>query len=365
MRCDAWYNVQRVLVVRLDNLGDVVMLSPALRSLRSALPDASITLMASPAGVQVAPMLPWVDRAWSVEALWQDASHRMPLDPERELLLVEGIRERRFDAALIFTSFSQSPHPAAYACYLAGVPLRVGQSKEFAGGVLSHAAPSLPDGVYQVDRNLHLLEHAGIEIDRRQLELTIPADAAAQADALLASHGISHGQPFVALAPGASCAARRYDALRYAEVVRRLQEATALPVVLLGSAKERALTALVRQASEIDAIDLAGETGVCELAAVIARSSLVIANNSGSIHIASAFGRPAVVMYSGTDYETQWAPKTPSVVLRRPTHCSPCYGFVCAQSMECLDIAPSEVVAAALDLLAAAGVTTPRERIGV
>src|SRR3954453_15585530 len=109
MRRDGWSDARRVLSIRLDNIGDVVMLGPPLRALRRELPQASITLMASPAGAQVAPLLSWIDDVWPVSAVWQDASSRMPLDPSREQAFVEEIANRNFDAALIFTSFSHSP----------------------------------------------------------------------------------------------------------------------------------------------------------------------------------------------------------------------------------------------------------------
>ena len=332
--------------------GFVVMLSPALRSLKAALPDASITLMASPAWAQVAPMLPWVDDVWTVEAVWQDASGRMPLDPSREQRLVDEVRARGFDAAFIFTSWAQSPYPAAYACYLAGVPVRIGESKEFGGRVLTHAAPPLPDETHQAERNLHLLESACIEVDGRGLELAIPDDAAARIDALLQSYGIGITDRLVAVAPGASCAARRYDPARYAEVLAKLRSSTSLPVVLLGSGRESELTSLVRRQSGVDAIDLAGETSIAELAALIARASLLIANDSGPMHIADAVRCPMVVLYSGTEHESQWAPRqAPTTLLRRETACSPCYAFECAYGMECLDIPPEEVVEAALTRL--------------
>jgi len=73
-----WNRVRRLLVVRLDNIGDVILLSPALRALHQALPQAAITLMASPAGSQAAPLLPWVDDLIVHRAVWQDVSHRLP-----------------------------------------------------------------------------------------------------------------------------------------------------------------------------------------------------------------------------------------------------------------------------------------------
>ena len=130
-------NPTRILVIRLDNIGDVIMLGPALRAVKTAVPKAHITLLCAPTGAQVAPLLPWVDDLLVHRAVWQDASGAMPLDPVRETAFIETLRAGRYDAALIFTSFSQSPYPPAMACYLAGIPVRIGQSREFGGGLLS------------------------------------------------------------------------------------------------------------------------------------------------------------------------------------------------------------------------------------
>ncbi len=89
-----------------------------------------------------------------------------------------------------------------------------------------------------------------------------------------------------------------------------------------------------------------------ELAGILRRARLVIANNSGPMHIADAFARPMVILYSGTELEEQWRPRgSPVKLLRRNTHCSPCYAFTCPYGMECLDIPPEEVAAHALELL--------------
>ncbi len=358
---EPWHHVRRLLVIRLDNIGDIVMLGPALRALRQALPAAHITLMASPAGSQVAPLLPWIDDVLVHRALWQDASGSMGLDPAAEQALVAGLRARAFDAAVIFTSFSQSPYPPAYVCYLAGIPIRIGQSKEFGGSVLSQWVKPLPDGVHQVDRNLYLLEQAGFALAGRRLEVRMPAAAQAAAARKLAALGIAPDAPFLLLAPGASCPARRYDVQRFAEVARTLAGETAWPVVVVGSARETDFIAPILAAGPPGRIlSLAGQTSVPELAAVIARSRLVLANDSGPMHLADATGRPMVILYSGTELEEQWRPRgAPARLLRRPTACSPCYRFDCPYHMECLDIAPAEVVTAAFDLLAQTGATQP------
>jgi lipopolysaccharide heptosyltransferase II len=350
-------DLQRVLVVRLDNIGDLVMLSPALRALREAMPKAKITLMASPAGSQVASLLPGIDDVIVSRALWQDASGEIPFEPKREIVSIQALRERQFDAAMIFTSFSQSPFPAAYACYLAGIPHRIGSSKEFGGGVLSFSPASPPDNIHQVDRNLSLVQAANIHVHNKHLELHVPQDVQEKADQLLTKAGIKSGAPFIVLAPGASCAARRYDPERFATVVRMLSMESNYPVVIVGTSREaQTIEPVIRMAQENThgrAHSLVGLTSVPELAAIIRRASLTIANNSGALHIADAFRCPMVILYSGTDLVSQWMPRnSPARLLCRPVFCAPCYNFDCPYSKECLDIHPVEVATAALEMLA-------------
>ena len=241
---ERWQSARRILAVRLDNIGDVIMLGPALRLLRRTLPDARITLMATPGGSQVAPFLPWVDDVMVERVLWQEIGGHGPMARGRWTRSASwpwssASAAGQFDAALIFTSFGQSPHPPAFVCYLAGVPLRVAQSKEFGGGLLTQWVRPRPDEIHQVDRNLHLLKSAGFEVgdEDTRLELRVPAEARATAEGLLVQAGVSLNEPFIAIAPGASAAARRYAPERYTEVAARLS-AQGLRVVLLGSPRE-------------------------------------------------------------------------------------------------------------------------------
>jgi lipopolysaccharide heptosyltransferase II len=348
--------LMNILTIRLDNIGDVVMLSPALRALREAHPAARITLMASPAGSQTAPLLPWVDEVLTWRTVWQDIAKNVPVLPEREYELVDMLARRQFDAAFIFTSFSQSPYPPAYACYLAGIPMRAGQSNEFGGGLLSHWVKPPDNSAYQVERNLHLLRGVGLPVRSSQLELHIPAETRLNAEKLLAQHGITEPgkQPYLVLAPGASAASRRYDPARFAEVTRKIIAKTRLPVVLIGSPREAgtfsALEALPEENSQV--FSLIGKTSVPEMAAIIQQSALLIGNNSGAMHMATAFNRPMVILYSGTDLLDHWAPASALVhILNRPTPCTPCYAFQCPYQLECLDIPVDEVLEAALSLL--------------
>jgi ADP-heptose:LPS heptosyltransferase len=350
--------VRRLLAIRLDNIGDVIMLAPALRALRHALPAARLTLLASPAGSRAAPLLPWIDDVIAWTSVWQDAGGTMPIDPAREATFVDALRTRRFDAAIVFTSFAQSPYPPAYVCWLAGVPIRVGQSKEFGGSLLSQWVHPPPDGGHQVERNLFLLETAGFSIPDRRPVIHVPPAARAGATRLLASVGVRADAPFVLLAPGATCAARRYAPERFGGVARGLARDAGLPVVAVGSPRDADVAAAVLEsADDPRVVSLVGRDTIPELAALVERAALVVANNSAPMHLADALRRPMVILFSGTEDEGQFRPRSAAArLLRRPTPCTPCRAFRCSFGMECLDIPPDEVVAEAVALLAARGV---------
>lgn len=337
--------VSRILAVRMDNIGDVVMLSPALRAVRGSFPESRITLLASPAGCQVAEMLPWVDDVIIWRALWQDASNALAFQPEREFKFIEQLKQEKFDLALIYTSFSQTPFPPAYACYLAGIPIRVGLAKDFGGGVLSHYGKPPMETDHQVDRDLAVNRLIGIPQDGTHLELRIPEQSQTQASQKLASINIVSGQPYIIIAPGASCVSKRYPVQRAAELCKLLAQKSNLPVLIIGSERDIPSIQPVLDAVDNDAIfSLVGQTGVSEMAALISNSLFVIANNSSAMHIADAFRKPMLVLFSGTDQRSQWAPRnSPAILLQRQVKCSPCYRFDCPYEMECLDFPPEEV----------------------
>src|SRR6266545_6270363 len=345
----AWLEAKNILAVRLDNIGDVVMLGPALRAVKQTSPQARVTLLGTPGGVTAAPLLPWIDDALTWRPIWQDLGH-LPFDPARERELIDMLAERAFDAALIFSSFSQTPHAAGYVCYLAGIPLRAGESKEFGGRCLTTELRGAPDELHQVERNLRLVESLGFVARDRRLEVAIPDLAHAVARNLLLGLGIDPCEPYVLIHPGASAQARRYPPERSGDVARLLGE-RGWQVLVTGVERERALIETVMQRAPAARCLLDGTT-LPEYAGLVERAALVICGNTLPLHLADALGTPMLGLYSGTDYEEQWRPRyTRARLLRRPTPCHPCYLFQCPIGQPCLDIPPEEVVAQAETLL--------------
>jgi len=342
-----WLAARNLLAVRLDNTGDVVMLGPALRAIKTASPECRITLLAAPAGAEAAPLLPWVDSVLVWRSIWQDLG-QLPFDPVREKELIRLLAERSFDAAVIFTSFSQTPHVAGYVCYVAGIPLRAGESKEFGGGTLSTELRGTPNDIHQVDRNLRLVQALGFTDINPALEIAIPPASRNAIERRLSSVGIGSDQPFVLLHPGASAEARRYPATRFRQIANLLRE-QGLPLVVTGSERERGLLEIV--AGNDDAFPIFTDLSIEEFSALIARASVVVCGNTLPLHLADATGTPVVALYSGTDMLSQWRPRfAQSRILQRTTACAPCYRFTCPIGLPCLDVDPDEVVSAVSEL---------------
>lgn len=351
---NGWLESKNIVAIRLDNIGDILMLGPALRAVKETSPSARLTLLASPAGSTAAPLLPWIDDVITWRPIWQDVGGRMPFDPARERELIDLLAARHFDAALIFTSFSQTPHTPGYACYLAGIPLRAGESKEFGGSTLTTELKGSPDELHQVERNLRLVEHLGFVARDRSLCVMISQEARAAVPQLLRKAGLNPDEPYLLLHPGASAQARRYPAERFG-VLTRLLMRRGWQVLATGVEKEKDLVQEVLEHAP-QAGALIGGTTLSEYAALLEGAKLVICNDTLPMHLADAVRTPVVVLFSGTDYEEQWRPRhTRSRLLRRPTSCHPCYLFTCPIGQPCLDISPEEVVDEVETLLVSAG----------
>lgn len=345
-----WLAAKNILAIRLDNIGDVLMLGPAVRAVKETSPQAHLTLLASPAGATAVPLLPWIDDVMVWRPIWQDVGGRMPLHPARERELIALLAARSFDAALIFTSFSQTPHTPGYVCYLAAIRLRAGESNEFGGSTLSTQLQAAPTEMHQVERNLRLVEHLGFVARDRTLKISLPHNIQSVISSVLIHVGIQPEKPYILLHPGASAKARRYPADRFGVVADQLTQ-RGWQVLVTGVEREATLLDEVQHHAP-NAHVLLAKTTLTEYAALIERATLVICNDTLPMHLADAVRTPEVVLFSGTDYEEQWRPRsTVARLVRRATPCHPCYLFECPIGLPCLDIAPEEVVAEVEKLL--------------
>ncbi|SAK60042.1 glycosyl transferase family protein [Caballeronia glebae] len=345
-------DVKRILCIRLDNLGDVLMTTPALHALRAAQPGRHLTLLASRAGKATAPFIDAIDDVIEYDAPWvkQDA----PIDALADLAMRARLAAAHFDAAVIFSVYSQNPLPAAMLCHLAGIPLRLAHCRENPYGLLTDWVQETEPqhGTrHEVERQLALVARVGAKTGETRMRFSVrPADVDALAQKLLARDVDMHA-PFIVVHPGASAESRRYPVERFAEAIERLGAQLQWPVLVTGSRGESPLCHAACRASPY-AHDLSGALELGELAALIQRARVLISNNSGPVHLASALGTPVVDLYALTNPQHMpW--QTPHRVLYRDVSCRWCYRSVCPEGHHaCLaGVHVDEVVEAALELI--------------
>ncbi|HEY4541849.1 MAG TPA: lipopolysaccharide heptosyltransferase II [Noviherbaspirillum sp.] len=349
---DAWQGARNILCIRLDYLGDVLMTTPAMRALK-ATPAHRITLLTSPGGAAVVPYLPEIDDTIVYAAPW--LKHGGPADPAADLAMIETLRSRSFDAAVIFTVYSQNPQPAALLCHLAGIPLRLAHCRENPYRLLTHwVRETEPEQQvrHEVRRQLDLVATVGAHCEDERMSFKVKAEDAASVQALLAERGI--GERFIVLHPGASAASRRYPPEHFREAARALAARSGHALVFTGSSGEAELIEQIC-AGLPQAHSLAGVLTLGQLGALIAQAPLVVSNNTGPAHMAAALGTPVVDLYALTNPQhTPW--QVPARVLYQDVPCRYCYRSVCPEGHHaCLrGVAPEQVVQAALELLGGA-----------
>jgi lipopolysaccharide heptosyltransferase II len=398
-----WRSARRILCVRLDSLGDVLMCTPALRALRAALPGRKLTLLGSAAGAAALPFIPELDDVIVHAAPWMKGAATDPADDDSAtgfsggqpspsfpgelggpgdpgspanfgnaglgmaamrqadqagLALVDALAARAFDAAVIFTTYTQSALPAALLCHLAGIPLRLAHCRENPYRLLSDWVPD-PEPVstvrHEVQRQLALVGHVGCRPGDLGLSFAPRAADCAAAIERLRGAGIDPGRPWILLHPGASAASRRYPAGHWAQAIALLSAATDVPLVLAGGAADVALVDDIRRRAglPLPALPtLAGRLGLGELGAALQMAAVAVTNNSGPAHIAAAVGTPLVDLYALTNPQhTPWG--TRSRVLFHDVSCRFCFKSSCPQGHhDCMaGVAPRRVAEAVLDLL--------------
>lgn len=314
MLSEIWKNHKRVLCIRLDNIGDVLMSQPAMRALKESLPGRELTLLTSSAGALIAPFIQEIDDIIPFDVPWVKSSE--PNGEQQLPALANKLRSRQFDAAVIFTVYSQNPLPAAMLCYQAGIKTVLGYCRENPYQLISQWIPDrepLDYIVHEVERQLRLVEPTGAVTANTRLSLAVPEASRQRIAARLAGVGIQPNEPWLSLHAGVSEEKRRYPANSYICACRSLIR-QGYKIILTGSGSEQAYVEAIARELGAAAISVAGELSVAELIALIAAAPVLISNNTGPVHIAAAVGTPVVVLYAMTNPQhTPW--RVPNRVL--------------------------------------------------
>jgi ADP-heptose:LPS heptosyltransferase len=282
-----------VLVARLDSLGDLLLAGPAVRAAAGS--AAKVTMLVGDGRREDASLLPGVDEVIEFTAPWV-VFDPGPVQPEQMSALITKIRDAEVDAALILTSFHQSPLPMALLLRMAGVGWIGAISEDYPGSLLD-LRHRIHDQLPEPERNLSLAQAAGFLPDELGARLSVQRPLPEVAT-------WTGSDPYVVFHPGASTSSRRPTAVHSRSLVTGLVDA-GYRVIVTGSASEATLAAYV---ADDQACDLSGELDLPHLAAVLDRAMVVVAPNTGPAHLAAAVETPVVSLFAPVVPAVRWAP---------------------------------------------------------
>jgi heptosyltransferase-2 len=342
-------SISRIVVRGTNWVGDAIMTVPALRELRRLVPDAHITL---------------ASRSWAKE-LFADADFLDDLliydrrGPWSVFKQAAEWRRRKFDLAVLFPNAFE----AALIAALARVPLRIGYSTDGRRALLTNPLP-LPEWrsskheiffylniVAEVERLLHGTQTVGDQ--NPDASLRISEKRRIEASALLRAQGVRDGGSLVALCPGSiNSRAKRWPAERYAALADGLIDELSAQVLLIGSPEEMDVSLDVRRRMRNNPIMMTGKTDLAQAAAVLSLVDLLVTNDTGPAHIASALGRPTLVIFGPTNPLTTRPFSAAGEIVRQPPDCAPCMLRDCPIDHRCMTaISPQEVFERARSLI--------------
>jgi lipopolysaccharide heptosyltransferase I len=335
---------RRILLLKPSAVGDVIHTVPVLVKLRARYPAARIDWLLTPAIAELIGRHPALSNVLlfarnEFARFWRSWSATSSL-----LRLASDIRRARYDLVIDLHGQFRS----ALFALASGAPVRLGfdrPRRESRGGsdrqlvqgayrhgwtgtregawlAYTHRIPITTLDVHAVDRYLWLAPLLGLDDGPPDFQLPVPPEADAHADGLLRQAGVA-GRPFAVLVPGTLWQTKHWHVEGFAEVARHLIRA-GRAVVLAGTAKERPRCRHVASLCP-DVHDLSGQTTLSQLAALIRRADVCVTNDSGSMHLTVALGRPVVSIFGPTDpiwigpYGRQGA------VVRAGVQCAPCY----------------------------------------
>jgi heptosyltransferase-2 len=322
---------KRILIIRTDRVGDVILSSPVIKALRQSYPHAFIAIMVSPYTREIVDANHYLDE---VIAYDKDARHKNCLATIKFAL---NLRKQRFDAAIIL-------HPTNRVhliAYLAGIPKRIGYDRKL-GFLLTDKIPHTKQfgERHELEYNLDLLKNLNIEAKDRELFIPLKAESERWAEDFIKSQGVKKGDKILIINPSASCPSKVWPPARFAEVADKLAQKYAFKVLVVSGHKDLALAENVIENMSTLAISLAGKTSLSQLASILKRASLFISNDSGPVHIASAVGTPVISIFGRNQKglsPKRWGPVgKKDRVLHKDIGCIECLAHNCKKGFACL-----------------------------
>ncbi|MEA3306033.1 MAG: glycosyltransferase family 9 protein [Candidatus Omnitrophota bacterium] len=338
---------KRILLIRTDRLGDVVLSTPAVKALREAYPGSYIAFMVRPYTKDIVEGNPYLD-----EVIIYD-KYGIQRGFLATLLFALKLRKKKFDTAIVL-------HPTNRAhiiAFMAGIHRRIGFNKKLPF-LLTDA---IRDEKYlgqkhELEYTLDILKNIGVEVRDKNLYVRVKKKDEDSIASKLAENGVSSSDLLIAVHPGASCSSKRWPAERFASLIDKIKGNYDVCIILISGPEDVCRIAKLEKEIKSDIINLSGRTSVGEITALLKRCKLFISNDSGPVHIAAAVGTANIVIFGRKQPglgPRRWGPRGEGdITLHEDAGCGICLAHNCKNGFKCLEaITVDEVFAAVKEML--------------
>lgn len=302
---------EKILLIRLSSLGDVVLTTPAIRAVRTHFPEAYIAMLVAKQSADVLRENPHLNEIITFDRLAKDK------DTGEMLRVIRHLRERKLTVAIDL----QRKFRTELLMYFSGATERVGK------GRLCTVRVQEQGNKHATAHYFDLLHAVGIPASDQRLELFLAESERIDAASRLDTAGVSETALKVGLFPGAGWKLREWMPERFAAIGDRLVAQFNANVLVFGGQKETELVQTVVDLMDAPAIPFAGNLQIRQLAAYIQQCDLFLTNDTGPMHIAAAVGTPTVSLFGPGNHIRFQPLGTMHQTIRHAVPCSPCKQF--------------------------------------
>jgi heptosyltransferase-2 len=312
-------------------VGDTILSYPTVQQLKTLFPKSHLAILVPSYLVDLWKTFPYVDeiipfqKRKGISSIWED------------LHLSQSLEKRNFDLAVILPRSFRS----AFHIYLARIPIRIGYRDEGRSLFLTHGIRRTKEilHVHRVHYYQKLVEPLGELGSLPSPQIFLREEDRRWADRALEELGVPEGKFLIGMNPGATYGlAKCWYSDRFGELGKRLSEKWQARLLLFGKEEERPIVYEILRHLDNEGIDLTGKTGLLQLAALLERCHLLVTNDTGTMHVATAVGTPVVALFGSTDPTTTGPWGDGHVVVRKEVPCSPCWKRICPTDHRCMEL---------------------------
>ena len=314
--------IKRILFISLSNIGDIVLTTPVIHVLAEHFPDVRLDVMVGPAGEELFRRHP---------AVFKVVVYNKRVSFKEKRRLIRKLRKVRYD---LIVDMRNSLFP-----FLLGARYRTSPIQ------------NIPRHVkHKKQQHLWKLQSLGISVEDAPFYLNIPKEDTVFAQRTMEK--LDRTRPIIAVSPGAKSEIKRWTKKGYTELIDRLTGELGAQVIIVGDKIDKALVKEMVLAIKNEVMDLSGKTTLCQLAAILKNSHLLITNDSAPMHMGVAVGTKVLAIFGPTDPHLYGPAGNNDRVLKKKLHCSPCEKAQCEFEHECMKyITADDVFKAAAEML--------------